>query len=143
LLFRTFAESFAAGMQVPPVRLNDEALDRLMAYDWPGNVRQLRNLAERLTVFHAGEVVSGETVMARLGRPESEASDKAVAEPASTPKADLLAGPVRPLAEARTEFEKAYIRRALDETGGNITRAAELLGLARENLSRKIKQLGL
>jgi len=143
LLFKTFAESFAASMQVPPVRLSEEALGRLTAYDWPGNVRQLRNLAERLTVFHSGEAVSGETVMATLGRPEGGGPEATRSEAQAAPSLHSHEGPIRPLAEARTEFERAYIRRALEETGGNITRAAELLGLARENLSRKIKQLGL
>jgi DNA-binding NtrC family response regulator len=143
LLFKTFAESFAANMQAEPVRLSDEAVGRLAGYEWPGNVRQLRNLAERLTVFHAGETVSGEVVMNTLGRPEAPPGQAAGAQAAVAPQPVSLAGPFRPLAEARTEFERAYIRRALEETGGNITRAAELLGLARENLSRKVKQLGI
>lgn len=143
LLFKTFAASIAANMQVPPVQLSEDALKLLTSYDWPGNVRQLRNLVERLTVFHSGESVSAEVVMNRLGRPESIAAPEAPPEPAITRQADALEGPIRPLAQAKTEFERAYIRRALEETGGNITRAAELLDLARENLSRKIKQLGL
>jgi arginine utilization regulatory protein len=79
--------------------------------------------------------------MSTLGRSDTAAAPAAAP---ATPEAGLaVTGPIRPLAEARTDFEKAYIRRALSETGGNITKAAELLGLARENLSRKIKQLGL
>ncbi|GMU20026.1 MAG: sigma-54-dependent Fis family transcriptional regulator [Phycisphaerae bacterium] len=141
LLFEVFAHSFAASMQTEPVRLSSEAEARLRAYEWPGNVRQLRNLAERLTVFHAGQEVSADVVEMRLRRPEDDSP-----QAASTTQASMVSqasGALKPLAEARTDFERAYIRRALAETEGNITRAAELLGLARENLSRKIKQLGI
>jgi two-component system nitrogen regulation response regulator GlnG len=143
LLFRLFAESFASNMQVAPVRLADDAVQWLSRYDWPGNVRQLRNLAERLTVFHAGQTVPAEVVKTHLQRPEQTAPPAAETGRTGVAPPDLTSEPLRHLADARADFERSYIRRALAETGGNITRAAEILGLARENLSRKIRQLGL
>ncbi|UCD27778.1 MAG: sigma 54-interacting transcriptional regulator [Planctomycetota bacterium] len=142
LLFNIFAESFAADMNASPVLLSNEAVRELSAHDWPGNVRQLRNLAERLTIFDAGQEVSAETIRSMIGEQDVEAEaplDRARdAGPIEVAKPDRT---LRQLAEARADFEREYIRMALSQTGGNITKAAEILGLARENLSRKIKQL--
>ena len=147
LLFKVFAESFADSMQTEPVRVTVDAEKQLMQYDWPGNVRQLRNFAERLTVFHPGEALSAEGAMKLLVDASREAAlGDAQPSPSTTPPGFPLpeengSVPLRPLAEARADFEREYVRRALLATEGNITKAAELLGLARENLSRKIKQL--
>jgi len=143
LLFEIFADSFAADMQVEPVRLSQEATRELMKYDWPGNVRQLRNLTERLTIFEAGNEVSADTVRTMIGRQTDgiEQPPAAIEQPTPARQSGQDLEPLQPLADARADFERQYIRRALAQTGGNITKAAEILGLARENLSRKIKQL--
>ncbi|NLX15268.1 MAG: sigma 54-interacting transcriptional regulator [Phycisphaerales bacterium] len=144
LLFRLFAEASAAGLKAPPVLLSDGAVAVLTAFDWPGNVRQVRNLAERLTIFYAGQEISGEMMQGMLAGQVRAGEPAAAHLPATKiehqPAEDA---PLRSLADARADFEREYIRLALTKTGGNITRAAEILGLARENLSRKIKQLGI
>jgi len=141
LLLRLFADSFAADMQVSPVQLSPEANETLLAYDWPGNVRQLRNLAERLTIFEAGQEVSAQTVETMIGEQAQKEESASVASERVTAPAVETGEPLKALAEARADFERSYITRALAETGGNITKAAEILEIARENLSRKIKQL--
>ncbi len=144
LLFRLFAEASAAALKVQTVRLSDEAVAVLTAFDWPGNVRQVRNLAERLTIFYAGQEISGEMMRAMLAGQISTSKPHAAKPTSVTITENFTADtPLRPLAEARADFEREHIRLALTRTGGNITRAAEILGLARENLSRKIKQLGI
>ncbi|MDO5035893.1 MAG: sigma-54 dependent transcriptional regulator [Porphyromonas sp.] len=66
LLFRKFASDFSAKYKMPPVRLDDEALELLLSYDWPGNIRQLRNLVERLSVIMESRVVTREDLKEQL-----------------------------------------------------------------------------
>ncbi|MHC4444100.1 MAG: sigma 54-interacting transcriptional regulator, partial [Planctomycetota bacterium] len=124
LLFGTFAESFAADMQAAPVRLNQESIRELMAYHWPGNVRQLRNLAERLTIFEAGQVVSAETLITMIGEQAAETSQTPQEQKVAQASVAQINVPLQPLADARADFEREHIRKALTQTGGNITKAA-------------------
>jgi len=98
-------------------------------YAWPGNVRELRNIIERLVLLTPGPRISVEHLPEEFFRSER----RAAAIPAD----------VDSLAEARVRFEREFIAHKLAENGGNISRTAEKLGMARESLSRKIKQFGL
>jgi len=102
---------------------SEEALAALRRYDWPGNVRELQNLVERAVVLNEddGLIAPGELTLEKPAR--------------------MPAG--RNLNDAVRDFEKNYIEAALDQAGGNQSRAAELLGVRRTTLISKLGQLGL
>jgi len=110
-------------------RLAPEAIPALRAYRWPGNVRELRNMMERLVILVPGDVIT----LADL--PPSLRGDGA-------PGQDLFQG-FGSLREGREHFEKQFILMKLQEAGGNVVRAAELLGLERSNLYRKMRAFGI
>jgi len=105
--------------------LTREALLALEGAPWPGNVRQLRNAVERLFVMAGGANVTGAEVSAVVPADAGDAPD---------------AGDYR---EARRQFEIAYLTRKLREHGGNVTRTAAAIGLERQTLQEKIRQLGI
>jgi two-component system nitrogen regulation response regulator NtrX len=108
----------------------DDSASRLLAqYNWPGNVRELRNVIERLIIMVPGEVITAQD-LAFLGggaRPEPAA---ATAE-------------TQMLHDARDAFERDYILKTLARQQGNISRTAEVLGIERSNLYRKMRSLGI
>jgi DNA-binding NtrC family response regulator len=112
--------------------LSREALAALEGAPWPGNVRQLRNVIERLFVMAGGETVTAEDVAAALG-PGSPGTVSALEGPLSAPD----------LREGRRLFETEYLTRKLREFGGNVTRTAKEIGIERQSLQEKIKKLGI
>jgi two-component system, NtrC family, nitrogen regulation response regulator NtrX len=109
--------------------LDDGATALLTNHPWPGNVRELRNVVERLMIMVPGEVVRADDLVF-LG---SLVATPAVAESA----------PTLPLHEARDHFEREYILAALARQQGNISRTADVLGVERSNLYRKMRGLGI
>jgi DNA-binding NtrC family response regulator len=113
----------------PARRLSPGALARLGRHAWPGNVRELRNVVERAAVLAAGE--------------EIEAADLALEGPREV--AEDPSG--LPFGEAKRtaieQFERAYLLRALRANEGNISRTAEAIGMVRQSLQQKIRELGL
>jgi transcriptional regulator with GAF, ATPase, and Fis domain len=107
--------------------LSADAIASLASFDYPGNVRQLKNIIERLTILHPDGTIDSSTVIAELS-------------PAARPSGT---GPLHGLPARLKQFEAHLIKQALVETGGNISAAADNLGVDRANLSRKIKDLGL
>jgi two-component system response regulator AtoC len=107
-----------------------EAMERLLGYDWPGNVRELENAVERALVLSEGEVLgSGELPEKIRGAPAMK--------PLQLPDDDLS------LKRAMRGLEENYIRRALERTGGNRTRAAEILEISPRALLYKLKEYGI
>ncbi len=127
------AEHFMAVMAAEygrrPKRIQPEAMARLQHYHWPGNVRELRNTIERLIIMAADDAITARD-LAFLGR---EGGAMPEAAPALTTT----------LADARDRFEKEYILRALSAAHGNMSRTAELLGVERSNLYKKMKAFGI
>jgi two-component system nitrogen regulation response regulator NtrX len=113
--------------------LSPEALDRLVAHDWPGNIRELKNLIERLVIMTPGPVIRAEDVALVPAGPVGDRATEALRRPFQAPS----------LRDARTDFEREYILRRLAEHGWNISRTAEAIGIERSNLHRKIKQYGI
>ena len=113
-------------------RLAPEAAARLRQYAWPGNVRELRNVIERLIIMVAGETITAQDLgfLGRDGVPDA-------------PAAHAAHGPARPLSEARDEFEKDYILQTLAAQQGNMSRTAEVLGVERSNLYKKLRAFGV
>ncbi|HWP35132.1 MAG TPA: sigma-54 dependent transcriptional regulator [Thermodesulfobacteriota bacterium] len=134
LLVEHFLDRFAtevAGSERK--RLAPEALELLMAHDWPGNVRELRNLIERLVIMTPGPLIRAEDVPLPAARAGADRRLEAWQRP-------FLA---RSLRDARSHFEREYLRARLAEHGWNISRTAEAIGIERSNLHRKIKQYGI
>ncbi len=122
-----FLEKYASQFHKKVTGLSDGVMKRFMTYSFPGNVRELENIIERAVVLADGQVVRPEHLPQRL---QARSSRHDSARKAS-----------RPLSLA--ELEKEHIRHVLGRTGGNKSRAAEMLGISRVSLWRKIKNLGL
>jgi two-component system, NtrC family, nitrogen regulation response regulator NtrX len=131
-----FVARYASEQRVPTPRVSEDAVAALQAYDWPGNVRQLRNVIERTIILAPGE---------RIGCIESDMlppeifGDQAQVSPSSSVKAIMGA----PLREARENFEREYLRVQIRRFSGNISRTATFIGMERSALHRKLKALGI
>jgi len=133
LLANAFLREFAEENGRPVKPLTDEALGLLRSYPWPGNVRELRTAIEHGVVMSNNETIDVQHLPGFLHDPV----ELAAAGPES-PKMALD----RPYDFNLHALEKRAIRRALDHAGGNRTKAAELLGISRRTLQRKLKESG-
>ncbi|HEX8031780.1 MAG TPA: sigma-54 dependent transcriptional regulator [Vicinamibacterales bacterium] len=129
MLAEHFIALLAAEDRKRPKRLAPEAAARLQQYSWPGNVRELRNVIERLLIFVAGDTITAQD-LGFLGRD-------------GVPEASAQQGPVVPLSDARDQFEKEYILQTLAAQHGNMSRTAEVLGVERSNLYKKLRAFGI
>jgi two-component system nitrogen regulation response regulator GlnG len=144
LLARHFLARSAQQLGVEAKRLSQGALEHLQRLDFPGNVRQLENLCHWLTVMAPGQVVEP-------GDLPAEFRDPATAAAASDWVAALEQEAERRLARGETgilealgrQFERSLIQRALARTGGRRIEAANLLGMGRNTITRKIQELGI
>jgi two-component system nitrogen regulation response regulator NtrX len=128
LLVTHFNRKYSAGYNRAPKTFSDEALERLSVYEWPGNVRELRNTIERVVIMSAKEKI-GVDDLPPLGTAEG------VRPPTSYNFTSYR--------EGRDAYERNYILRKLAESDGNVTRAAEALGIDRSHLYRRMKALGI
>ncbi len=133
LLARHFLDKYneRLGRQPPVAGIAPEAVRRLLAYRWPGNVRELENAVERAMVLCEGEWLGPE------GFPEPAAEASAPAAPSAEPGNELS------IKRATLALEEDFIRRALQRTRGNRTRAAELLEISHRALLYKLKEYGI
>ena len=124
-----------AGMTgVPARQIGEDALAALQAADWPGNVRQLRNVIERILILATGDLATPVTVDSLP--PE--------AWPAAGSKRDGMQEVIGlPLRDARERFEREYLNVQITRFGGNISRTAAFIGMERSALHRKLKSLGV
>ena len=131
LLVEHYLERYAREYGRPRRKAEPETMHLLAAYAWPGNVRELRNIVERLAILAPGESIAVADLPDRLvaGGGDAGVSFEASAESS--------------LQTARREFERRLIAERLEEAGGNITRAAESLGIERSNLYRKMRAYGI
>ena len=131
-----FLARFAAERRIPPPVLSDEAVGALQAHEWPGNVRQLRNIIERTVILAPCERIARiEADMLPAEILESQGSS-AVSSQAMT----IMGSPLR---EARESFEREYLRIQIRRFSGNISRTASFIGMERSALHRKLKALGI
>ncbi len=108
------------------------AQNRLRNYPWPGNIRELKNLVQRLLILGNGEEITQDEVEATISSaPPARARDVGAIP------LDL------PLREAREKFERAYLLQQFKECDGNVARLAERVGMERTNLYRKLRTLGI
>jgi two-component system nitrogen regulation response regulator NtrX len=128
MLARHFLRELSSQYSRRTKELTDDALDVLMRYAWPGNVRELRNVIERIVIMNP--------TVSRLDRKHlpplvyRDGSRRASSDFSS-------------LHQARAAYERDFILKKLDENHGNVSRTAEVLGLERSHLYRKMKALGI
>ncbi len=126
-----FAREFAAELNRSPIEFEPEALDALQHYEWPGNIRELRNLVERLMVLHTSDKVSVRDLEDYLPLDR----DSSTTSPASSDQE----------AEGSSlwQAEKRMIEEALEKAGWNQSKAARALGISRHHLRYRIKKFGI
>ena len=139
LLVRHFMKVHAEEQGLRMKEVSPEALAGFQEYDWPGNIRELRNLIERLMIMVPGLVIQG----AQAGLSLQARPDGASAQSSASAPSPLLTQSYDSLRDARNAFEKEYIARKLREHQWNISRTAEDLQIERSHLHRKIKLLGV
>ena len=144
LLARHFLSVSAKQLGVEPKRLSDDALAHLARLEFPGNVRQLENLCHWLTVMAPGQVIEVADLPAEFREPSSAAppSDWLAALELEAERR-LARGETAILGNLSRQFERALITRALARTGGRRIEAANLLGMGRNTITRKIQELGI
>jgi two-component system, NtrC family, nitrogen regulation response regulator NtrX len=131
-----FAARYASERSISSPEFSSEAVAALQAYDWPGNVRQLRNIIERTIILAPNErlsVIDADMLPQEI-RLDAETSDAAIANGA------MMGAPLR---EARESFEREYLRVQIRRFSGNISRTAAFIGMERSALHRKLKILGM
>lgn len=128
ILARHFLREFAAAYSRRSKDISDDGIDALMRYSWPGNVRELRNVIERIVIMNPTVAILDRKHLPPLVHRES---------------ARRAVGEYSTLHQARAAYERDYILKKLDENHGNISRTAEVLGLERSHLYRKMKTLGI
>ena len=139
LLVKHFLHVHAEEQGLKIKQVSPEAMDVFIQYEWPGNIRELRNLIERLMIMVPGPVIEASHASVALQvRPQLSATQQAAG--AQTPNS-LLTRHYDSLRDARNAFEKEFIARKLREHHWNISRTAEDLQIERSHLHRKIKLL--
>ncbi len=145
LLAEHIVEKFNERLSKAIRRISPEALVKLQAYEWPGNIRELENVLERTILFCSTDCIEVRDL------PEDQLTSIGDSPPASAAVANgVPAEPftgdasLKDIVRARaSEVERELITQALDETGGNVTQAAKLLKISRKSLQMKMKELGL
>ena len=129
LLARHFLKEFSAAYGRRPREITDDAVETLMRYSWPGNVRELRNVIERIVIMN----------------PTALRFERKHLPPLVHRDGNRRTGGTEfsTLHQARAAYERDYILKKLDDNHGNISRTAEVLGLERSHLYRKMKTLGI
>jgi two-component system, NtrC family, nitrogen regulation response regulator NtrX len=129
LLTRHFLKEFSAAYGRRSREITDDAIDTLMNYSWPGNVRELRNVMERIVIMNPTTTRFDRKHLPPLV--QRDGTRRTAGSEFST------------LHQARAAYERDYILKKLDENHGNVSRTADVLGLERSHLYRKMKTLGI
>ncbi|ATY31401.1 nitrogen assimilation response regulator NtrX [Sphingomonas psychrotolerans] len=135
VLVEHFVAHYASDRRVPTPEVAPDAMVALQSYEWPGNVRQLRNVVERTVILAPGD---------RIGRIDLDLLPPEVlgrqGESAGTGANAIMGAPLK---EARETFEREYLRVQIRRFSGNISRTASFIGMERSALHRKLKLLGI
>ena len=157
LLVEHFVVKFNERLRKQVTTVDDDALAALMAYPWPGNIRELENVLERTILFSEGAIIRARDLPNELGGTPVAASAPIAVAPGSAsgpipasgsspgvPIERQLDGSLKELVRQETErLEREIIVRALEETSGNVTQAAKKLKISRKSLQTKMKDFGL
>ncbi len=131
LLVEEFLDEFARHSGLGRKKITPEAMEALKRYPWPGNIRELRNLIERLVILSKRDTISLEDLPPEINQPPQTSFGQ---EPWFE---------CNDFKQARSLFEREFLKRKLAEFKGNISQTAEAIGLERTYLHRKLKALGL
>jgi two-component system nitrogen regulation response regulator NtrX len=131
-----FMQHAAQMAGLPPRRLSDDGIAALQAYDWPGNVRQLRNVVDWILIMAPGNI--DEPVFASMLPADIGDIAPVITRPDAAQEVMAL-----PLREAREVFERQYLEAQILRFGGNISRTAGFVGMERSALHRKLRTLGI
>jgi len=140
VLARAFCARLAATYQSKSCQVAPDAMTRLMAYSWPGNVRELRNVIERSVVLCDGEELHAEDLPEEI---RQEPAKEGRHTDASAPDDVIVVEYSTDYREVKRAFERHYLETVLRRADNNVTRAAEMLGLHRQSLQQKLRQLGI
>ena len=132
-LLEYYVNYFIETEGLPYRRFNVAAQNRLRSYHWPGNVRELKNLVQRLLILGTEEVITIDEIEMSLGNAEKKQHNVV----SDTFNFDL------PLRDARENFEKAYLEYQLEKANGSVSKVANIVGIERTHLYRKLKTLGI
>ena len=132
----SFCERFSLAYKGKSLKISKEVLKILLEYDWPGNARQLRNCIERAVVLTDNEEIKIDAL------PEEILSSRPGRQAGKSPEG-ITVSKALDFRSAKKEFERQYVEHSLDQAGGNVTKAATALGMHRQSLQHKIKELGL
>lgn len=133
-LVEHYLTRYAADQRVPSPEIAADAMAALQAYEWPGNVRQLRNVIERTMILAPGD---------RIGRIDVDMLPPEVTGGGATDGVSHTTIMGSPLREARESFEREYLKIQIRRFSGNISRTASFIGMERSALHRKLKLLGI
>jgi two-component system nitrogen regulation response regulator GlnG len=143
LLAKHFLASSARQLGVEPKRIAEDALAHLARLEFPGNVRQLENLCHWLTVMAPGQVIDLATLPPEFRDQAATAASDWIAALEQEAERRLARGDTGILDALGRQFERALITQALKRTGGRRIDAANLLGMGRNTITRKIQELGI
>jgi Nif-specific regulatory protein len=133
-----FLDGFCAKIRRSRPRWSESAKQKMLQYHWPGNVRELRNMMERLAYLQAGEEIQANDLDFSLQRPDHSLQPHRLG-PGTVSALDID----KSLAEVTDDFQMQVIQAHIEAANGNISAAAQSLGLHRSNLYRKMRQLGM
>ncbi|HKG32279.1 MAG TPA: sigma-54 dependent transcriptional regulator, partial [Gemmatimonadales bacterium] len=133
---RRFSNKYGKGTR----RIDDRARQALMAYPWPGNVRELSHVIERAVLWSRNHILTVDDLSLAAPVQSSGGSDGAIAVPAQEAASSPVA---EPAGSDLTQWERSLIERAMRESGGNQTKAAQRLGITRDTLRYRLKKFGL
>lgn len=136
-LLRYYIDYYCSKENYPYRNFAIAAQNRLLHYNWPGNIRELKNLVQRLLILSSSDEVSAEEVELALEEVEQQSIEKTTD---TTAHEDLYQLPLR---EARESFERSYFLHQLKQVEGNISKLSERVGLERTHLYRKLRALGI
>ncbi len=139
LLVRHYARLASINLGAGACEVSAPAMSRLVAYDWPGNIRELANVVERAVLMADGPAVTPDHLPPELTRADGRGG--APATRATEPRGAAVSGPGRP--STLHDAERAMIVDALRQNGWNQTRAAEALGISRDHLRYRVKKYGI
>jgi DNA-binding NtrC family response regulator len=132
-LLSYYTDYFVTHEKLPYRRFNVAAQNFLRNYPWHGNVRELKNLVQRLLMLGAGEEINREEVESALGS----------VKPAAVAGSEFSVSFDQPLRQAREQFEKAYLEYQFEKNAGNVSKLAQAVGMERTHLYRKLRSLGI
>ena len=134
LLARYFIDNYCKKENIETKTITDEALAIMREYHWPGNIRELKNIIERLVIMTPGQTIAAANLPGEIRKPRPQDDQ------AEITSLNLTADSYK---EAKELFEREFIRQKLAENDWNISRTAEAIAIERSNLHRKIKAYGI